>query len=120
LVVNNTALDARHTNVALEARKAGYEPALFGYTDIGSDPRVDHQLPAGEENHLVLPGMDPVSLLGGDFGPWLDYLEGKGYERPDPPQSAFEHSSGGRQRADRGLTFPNRPGSRQRTARSLF
>src|SRR5688572_28890986 len=30
---NGTPLDARHTNVALEARKHGYEPALFGYTD---------------------------------------------------------------------------------------
>ena len=28
---NGTPLDARFTNVALEARKCGYEPALFGY-----------------------------------------------------------------------------------------
>jgi arylsulfatase A-like enzyme len=38
-VVNGTPLNARHTNVALEARKAGYDPALFGYTDVSADPR---------------------------------------------------------------------------------
>ena len=38
-VVNGTPLDLRHTNVALEARKAGYEPALFGYSDVSADPR---------------------------------------------------------------------------------
>ena len=35
---NGTPLDARHTNVALEARKLGYRPALFGYTDTSVDP----------------------------------------------------------------------------------
>ena len=38
-VRNGTPLDARHTNVALEVRKAGFDPALFGYTDISPDPR---------------------------------------------------------------------------------
>src|SRR5437763_16097469 len=36
---NGTPLDARHSNIALEVRKAGYEPALFGYTDTSPDPR---------------------------------------------------------------------------------
>ena len=35
---NGTPLDSRHTNIALEARKAGYDPALFGYTDTTPDP----------------------------------------------------------------------------------
>ena len=38
-VVNGTPLDFRYTSVALKARKAGYEPALFGYTDVSADPR---------------------------------------------------------------------------------
>lgn len=37
---NGTPLDARHTNWALEVRKAGYTPALFGYTDTANDPRM--------------------------------------------------------------------------------
>src|SRR6202035_5380084 len=32
-VLNGTPLDARFTNVALEARAAGHDPVLFGYTD---------------------------------------------------------------------------------------
>jgi hypothetical protein len=39
-LLNGTPLDARHTNVALEARKSGYEPALFGYTDVSLDPEL--------------------------------------------------------------------------------
>jgi len=38
-VRNGTPLDARFTNIALEARKAGYDPALIGYTDTSVDPR---------------------------------------------------------------------------------
>ncbi len=38
-VLNGTPLEARHSNMALEARKAGYEPALFGHTDVSPDPR---------------------------------------------------------------------------------
>jgi arylsulfatase A-like enzyme len=45
-VAEGVPLDARHTNVALEARKAGYDPVLFGYTDIGPDPRVHAPCPA--------------------------------------------------------------------------
>ena len=32
-VRNGTPLDARFTNLALEARKLGYDPGLIGYTD---------------------------------------------------------------------------------------
>ncbi|RUU66329.1 phosphonate monoester hydrolase, partial [Mesorhizobium sp. M2C.T.Ca.TU.009.01.2.1] len=36
---NGTPLDARHGNIALSARAAGYDPTLFGYTDVSLDPR---------------------------------------------------------------------------------
>src|SRR5574338_1655208 len=53
---NGTPLDARFTNVALEARKLGYEPALFGYTDTSLDPRGKHPddpaLPAYDEGGM--------------------------------------------------------------------
>src|SRR5215831_12182500 len=39
-VRNGTPLDARLSNVALEARAAGYDPVLFGYTDASVDPRT--------------------------------------------------------------------------------
>lgn len=39
-VTNGSPLDSRHTNIALELRKLGYDPALIGYTDTSPDPRL--------------------------------------------------------------------------------
>ncbi|GJL82594.1 MAG: sulfatase [marine bacterium B5-7] len=75
--MNGTPLDARHTNIALEARKAGYAPALFGYTDVSLDPR-SQDISDGYEG--VLPGMDPVCKLLSDGAPWLARLMDKGYD----------------------------------------
>ncbi|RUV36155.1 phosphonate monoester hydrolase, partial [Mesorhizobium sp. M1A.T.Ca.IN.004.03.1.1] len=36
---NGSPLDARFDNLALAARRAGYDPTLFGYTDTAPDPR---------------------------------------------------------------------------------
>ena len=44
-VRNGTPLDNRHSNVASEARKAGFDPVLFGYTDTARDPR---SVPVGD------------------------------------------------------------------------
>ncbi len=79
-VVNGTPLDARHTNVALEARKAGHEPALFGYTDVSADPRMHHpEDPALHDYNGLLPGMTPVVWLKDDQLSWLADLRHKGY-----------------------------------------
>jgi len=57
-VQNTIPLDARHTNIALEVRKAGYEPALVGYTTTTPDPRVVAE-------------QDPrFKVLGGDMEDW--------------------------------------------------
>ena len=40
VVYNGTPLDRRFTNVALEARKAGYDPVLIGYTSTAPDQRT--------------------------------------------------------------------------------
>lgn len=75
-VLNGTPLDARFTNIALEARALGYEPALFGYTDTSVDPRTV----AADDPRLwtyegVLPGFDPVCHVPeGDPQPWLRSL----------------------------------------------
>ncbi len=36
---NGTPLADNIPNIALEARKSGYDPAVFGYTDTSADPR---------------------------------------------------------------------------------
>jgi arylsulfatase A-like enzyme len=79
---NGTPLDARHTNVALEARKLGYRPALFGYTDTSVDPRTvapdDERL---RQYEGVLPGFDPVCHLPeGNPVAWLAQLTAQGYD----------------------------------------
>ena len=38
VVQNSIPMDRRHTNLALEMRQAGYEPALVGYTTTTPDP----------------------------------------------------------------------------------
>ncbi len=57
-VLNGSPLDARFTNLALEARQAGYDPVLFGYTDTSVDPRTvpagDHGLSLMKESWRVL------------------------------------------------------------------
>lgn len=92
--LNGTPMDSRHTNVALEARKSGYKPALFGYTDVSLDPRdfsPSDYVPNGYEG--VLPGMDPIGLLNTDAKSWLADLESKGYKLPDSIWGMFEPQS---------------------------
>ena len=84
VVANGTPLDARHTNWARELRTAGYAPALFGYTDTTADPRAG----AGEAWDGVLPGLDPVALLGKSIwapDAWARWLAAKGYAVPAKP-----------------------------------
>ena len=78
---NGTPLDARHTNVALEARKAGYDPTLFGYTDTSPDPR---RFPSGDPvlttYEGVLPGMSVGLQLPDHMAAWIADLKAKGYQ----------------------------------------
>jgi len=87
---NGTPLDARHTNIALEARKAGYDPILFGHTDISPDPRTlapnDPRLRYYEG---VLPGMTVGVHMTESVTPWRIDLKDKGYAVPDDPISIF-------------------------------
>ena len=107
-VVNGAPLDARHTNVALEARKLGYDPVLFGYTDIAPDPRV---LSAGDPSILsyegVLPGMTPEGYLGGARLPWIADLKAKGYEvAPGDRNEVFRPQENYPGAEGRGPTYP--------------
>ena len=79
--INGTPLDARFTNVALVGRELGYEPALFGYTDMSVDPRtVPRDDPRLYSYEGVLPGFDPVCHLPAmDPEPWLQFLRKHGY-----------------------------------------
>ncbi|WP_439514802.1 alkaline phosphatase family protein [Oceanibaculum nanhaiense] len=87
---NGTPLEARFTNIALEARKAGYDPVLFGYTDSAADPR---ELPPGdprlETYEGVLPGFTVGQRMAEDSKPWLASLKVKGYAVPGPGYAIY-------------------------------
>lgn len=82
VVANGTPLDSRFDNIALMARRAGYEPTLFGYTDQSIDPRVtlgpdDPRLSSYEG---LLPGFDWQLNLSGSHQPWMDFLADHGHD----------------------------------------
>lgn len=86
VVRNGIPLDARHTNLALEARKAGYKPAIFGYTSSTPDPRgLSPYDPALKDQHGNMPGWEEV-VPGLPIAPtYMAYAKSKGYEIPADP-----------------------------------
>lgn len=81
VVANGTPLDASFDNVALMARRAGYAPALFGYTDQAIDPRVTDSAddPRLSTYEGVLPGFDSEVDLTQQFDPWREWLQAQGF-----------------------------------------
>jgi arylsulfatase A-like enzyme len=93
--LNGTPLDARFTNVALEARAAGYDPVLFGYTDTSVDPRT---VPPGDRRlhsyEGVLPGFrpvmnDPYDSVGAGLE-WARWLASRGRDVPSDPRRLYD------------------------------
>ena len=82
---NGSPLDDRFDNVARVARRHGYAPALFGYTDQGVDPRATT---SANDSRLstyqgVLPGFDWVLDLSEPYTPWLTHLRTHGHAPAD-------------------------------------
>ncbi|GAB5467418.1 MAG: alkaline phosphatase family protein [Rhodospirillales bacterium] len=95
-VRNGTPLDRRFTNLALEARKAGLTPYLYGYTDTAADPRGrpprDPELQGYEG---VLPGLEVGCRIDEDLRPWRAHLQAKGYgPLPEHHVDLFEPPDG--------------------------
>ncbi len=81
---NGTPLARRFTNLALEARRAGYDPALFGYTDTAPDPTgLDPADPALRTYEGVMPGFTAELHLPERPLPWMAHLAGRGYPFAD-------------------------------------
>jgi len=106
---NGIALTGAPTNLALEARKAGYQPALFGYTDITEDPAA----PAPENRaHRyaihVLPGMTPIAPSSSDsnWSLWFERLKSRGYAIPEDPKEIFRPRPDYPGATGRGQTYP--------------
>jgi arylsulfatase A-like enzyme len=85
-VQNTIPLDARHTNLAFEARKAGYDPALVGYTTTTPDPRVT----SSKDPRFTVLGADmegwrPVGSWGMKMEAYFSWVASRGYAMPDNP-----------------------------------
>ncbi|MBB3135118.1 arylsulfatase A-like enzyme [Rhizobium pisi] len=77
---NGSPLDARFDNLALAARRAGYDPTLFGYTDTAPDPRgMDRNDPHLTTYEGVLPGFIARQLLPEHERQWLSWLRSRGH-----------------------------------------
>lgn len=77
---NGSPLDARFDNLALAARRAGYDPTLFGYTDTAPDPRSrDPHDPHLTTYEGVLPGFTARQLLPEHEKQWLSWLRSRGH-----------------------------------------
>lgn len=82
VVGNGAPLDRRFDNVALAARRAGYEPAVFGYTDQAIDPR-DTTGPGDPRLFTYegqLPGFDAVVDTSDGSKPWVAWLSEQGVD----------------------------------------
>jgi arylsulfatase A-like enzyme len=81
VVANGTPLDASLDNIALAARRAGYQPAMFGYTDQAVDVRTidDPDDPRLRTYEGVLPGFDCALDLAEPHTPWLEFLHEHGH-----------------------------------------
>ncbi|QJC57942.1 Multifunctional alkaline phosphatase superfamily protein [Polaromonas vacuolata] len=85
-VQNTIPLDARHTNIALEVRKAGYDPALVGYTTTTPDPRVTAaQDPRFKVLGADMEGWRPVGSWGNKMEAYFSWVAGQGFPMPENP-----------------------------------
>ena len=84
VVANGSPLEDRFDNVARLARRAGYVPTLFGYTDQGLDPTqaagVDD--PRLDSYDGVLPGFALGHYLPESQATWVEHLRDLGYDVP--------------------------------------
>ena len=90
VVQNSVPMDARHTNLALEMRQAGYEPALVGYTTTTPDPRLTSPRdPRFRTLGSLMRGWHPVGSWEPDKVPYFNWLRSKGFAVPDPPEQIW-------------------------------
>ena len=87
---NGSPLAQRFDNLALAARRAGYDPTLFGYTDVSPDPTTLHpDDPDLRSYEGVLPGFTARVKLPEHEKAWLSWLRAQGLELHDQERAHF-------------------------------
>ncbi len=82
---NGTPMADDLPNLPREARKSGYEPRLYGYSDTSLDPRIrDKNDPALTTEEQVMPGfVEALEMRLMESYPWRAYLKSQGYDLPE-------------------------------------
>ncbi len=94
VVMNGSPLDDRFDNIARAARRCGYDPVLFGYTDQAVDPRtVAEDDPRLLTYEGVLPGFRCELDLTRGREPWVEWVRSRGFEIPDDPEEGLATES---------------------------
>jgi len=85
VVANGTPLSNSFDNIAKLARRCGYEPTLFGYTDQAVDPWSVTDAADERLMHYsgVLDGFGLGCQLPDDQGPWVAFLRDHGFDVKD-------------------------------------
>lgn len=92
---NGTPLDDRHDNVARAARRFGYAPVLFGYTDTGIDPRsCAPDDPRTRTYEGVLPGFDRRTPFTESSEAWFRWMQNRGVPAQDPGLDVYLPAEG--------------------------
>ncbi|WP_319530290.1 sulfatase-like hydrolase/transferase, partial [uncultured Cohaesibacter sp.] len=87
VVQNGAPLADTFDNLAKAARRSGYRPTLFGYSDTAQDPRNRHPHdPDLTSYEMVLPGFHVGQILLEDDKPWVSWLRRRGHDIEDPAQ----------------------------------
>lgn len=109
--INGTPLNNRHTNWAIEARAAGYDPFIVGYADVPVDPQTTPAT-SRELTHYSSPlrGANTDTHYYRDVPTnWLADLKAKGYEIPAVLQDLYANPANGKEYAkeyERGGAHP--------------
>jgi arylsulfatase A-like enzyme len=95
VMANGTPLEAGFDNLALFARRQGYTPVVFGYTDQSVDPRTVSSAddPRLENYEEFLPGFDVALPLTREFPLWRNWLIDLGHPLPDGPEELLGSES---------------------------
>jgi len=95
VVQNGVPLDARHVTLPEELRRAGYDPALVGYTTTTPDPRTTHP---GDPRFRFLghtmAGWTPVAPMDPARRPYYDWLRQRGVAVPERPSDIWLPAEG--------------------------
>jgi arylsulfatase A-like enzyme len=96
---NGTPLERHHATIGTEFRKAGYEPMLFGYTDVSADPLNRHPNDPDLKSYEGLaPGFAEIVRMRLESNTsWIGHLKSRGYDVPDDHADIFKPGAGGNQ-----------------------